>query len=316
MTLRAAFSPFVLPEYGCFMPGIAPSPDRILPGILLMLASMFLFSLNDVMGKWLVATYSVGQLLLIRSFGALLMMGPAIARRGVISIFKQDRPWLHVLRAATSTAEVAFFYWAVVYLPLADAVTFYLAGPIIVTLLAVLFLGEKVGWRRWLAIFIGFGGVVVAVNPSAASFSWPALIALAGSFLFAVLNITTRMLKGTDEVSLVTWQIVAALLFGLITAPFVWVQPSLLDFGALLLLGIVAAIAHMATNRSLAYAPASVVVPYQYSLIVWAVLFGYLFFSDWPQNHVLAGSGIIIGAGLYIFLREQKRAREQESSHV
>jgi drug/metabolite transporter (DMT)-like permease len=296
------------------MPGLAPSPDRIMPGIVLMLAGMFLFSLNDVMGKWLVATYSVGQLLLIRSFGALLMMGPAIARRGVIPIIQQKRPWLHVLRAATSTAEVAFFYWSVVYLPLADAVTFYLAGPIIVTLLAVLFLGEKVGWRRWLAIVVGFGGVVVAVNPSAASFSWPALIALSGSFLFAVLNITTRLLKGSDEVALVTWQIVAALLFGLITAPFVWVTPSWLDFGALLLLGVVSAIAHMATNRSLAYAPASVVVPYQYSLIVWAVLFGFVFFGDWPQNHVLAGSGIIIGAGLYIFLREQKRAKEKEFS--
>jgi drug/metabolite transporter (DMT)-like permease len=278
-----------------------------------MLIGMFLFSANDVMGKWLVATYSVGQLLLIRSVGALMMMAPALHRKGLRHIFLQPRPKLHLLRAVASTAEVGFFYWAVAYLPLADTVTFYLAGPIFVTLIAVMFLGETVGWRRWAAILVGFVGVVIAVNPGAQSLSWPALIALSGAVLFALLNITTRMLSGTDEVSLVTWQITAALIFGLISAPFSWVTPSVLDCAALFLLGIVSTIAHMAVNRSLAYAPASSVVPYQYTLIVWAVILGYLFFGDWPQPHVLIGSGVIIAAGLYIFIREQIRARETGS---
>lgn len=286
-------------------------PDRTLAGIGFMLAAMFAFSLNDVMGKWLVATYGVAQLLLIRSFAGALMLAPAIHRTGWRTVAFPERPWLHVLRAFCSTAEVAFFYWAVIYLPLANAVAFYLAGPIFVTLMAVLFLKEQVGWRRWTAVGLGFVGVLIAVNPTGDGMGWPALIALAGTILFAALNILTRKLAGTNEVTLVSWQVASALLFGLLVAPFRWVPPSLFDFLALMLLGIVANLAHMGVNRALRYAPAAVVVPYQYTLIVWAVLLGWLFFGDWPALHVFVGSAIIVAAGLYIFLREQVRAREK-----
>ncbi|MBN8535359.1 MAG: DMT family transporter [Rhizobiales bacterium] len=288
-------------------------PDRIMAGIGLMLAAMFAFSINDVMGKWLVATYGVAQLLLIRSFAAALMLAPAIHRTGWRTIVFQERPWLHVARAICSTAEVAFFYWAVIYLPLADAVAFYLACPIFVTLFAIVFLKEKVGWRRWLAIVVGFIGVLIAVNPTGAGIGWPALIAISGTILFAGLNILTRKLAGANEVALVTWQVASALLFGLVVAPFRWVQPSLFDFACLSLLGIVATLAHMGVNRSLKYAPAAVVVPYQYTLIVWAVVLGFLFFGDVPKLHVLIGSAVIVAAGLYIFMREQARAREKVS---
>lgn len=287
--------------------------DRVMAGIGLMLAAMFAFSINDVMGKWLVATYGVAQLLLIRSLAAALMLAPAIHRTGWRTIVFQERPWLHVARAICSTAEVAFFYWAVIYLPLADAVAFYLACPIFVTLFAIVFLKEKVGWRRWLAIVVGFIGVLIAVNPTGAGIGWPALIAISGTILFAGLNILTRKLAGANEVALVTWQVASALLFGLVVAPFRWVQPSLFDFACLGLLGIVATLAHMGVNRSLKYAPAAVVVPYQYTLIVWAVILGFLFFGDVPKPHVLIGSAIIVAAGLYIFMREQARAREKVS---
>lgn len=288
-----------------------PSQDRTLAGIGLMLAAMFAFSLNDVMGKWLVGTFGVAQLLLIRSGAALVMLLPAIRATGIRAILRPERRGLHVLRAICSTAEVAFFYWAVVYLPLADTVAFYLACPIFVTIFANLLLKEDVGWRRWLAVLCGFGGVIIAVNPTGAGLGWPALIALGGTMLFAGLNILTRMLAGENEVTLVSWQVVSALLFGLVVAPFRWVQPSLLEFGALALLGIISTFGHMGVNRALKYAPAAVVVPYQYTLIVWAVLFGILFFGDWPKAHVVIGAAIIVAAGLYIFLREQVRARER-----
>lgn len=288
-------------------------PDRVMAGIGFMLAAMFAFSINDVMGKWLVATYGVAQLLLIRSLAAAVMLAPAIHRTGWRTIVFQDRPLLHIARAICSTAEVAFFYWAVIYLPLADAVAFYLACPIFVTLFAIVFLKEKVGWRRWLAIVVGFIGVLIAVNPTGAGIGWPALIAISGTILFAGLNILTRKLAGANEVALVTWQVASALLFGLVVAPFRWVQPDLFDFACLSLLGIVATLAHMGVNRSLRYAPAAVVVPYQYTLIVWAVILGFLFFGDVPKAHVLIGSVIIVAAGLYIFMREQARAREKIS---
>lgn len=293
-------------------PSTQTSPERVLAGIGLMLVAMFAFSLNDVMGKWLVATYAVAQLLLIRSFAALVMLAPAIHRTGLKTILNPENRKLHFARALCSTLEVGLFYLAVVYLPLADTVAFYLASPILVTLFAVLFLGEKVGWRRWLAVSAGFSGVVIAVNPTGEGMGWPALIAIAGTVLFAAMTILTRRLAGANEVTLVTWQTVSALGFGIILAPFGWTQPGWFDFGALCLLGVISALAHMGVNRSLRYAPAAVVVPYQYTLIVWAMVLGYLFFGDWPKAHVIIGSAIIVAAGMYIFIREQVRAREKE----
>lgn len=287
------------------------STERTLAGIGLMLVAMFAFSLNDVMGKWLVATYSVAQILLIRSCAALVMLSPAIHRTGLKTIIHPENPTLHFARALCSTLEVGLFYLAVVYLPLADTVAFYLASPILVTLFAVLFLGEKVGWRRWLAVITGFCGVIIAVNPTGEGMGWPALIAITGTLLFAGMTILTRRLAGANEVTLVSWQTISALLAGVLLAPFSWVQPNWFDFGALCLLGVISALAHMGVNRSLRYAPAAIVVPYQYTLIVWAMVLGYLFFEDWPKPHVIIGSGVIVAAGMYIFIREQVRAREK-----
>lgn len=279
----------------------------VLAGILFMLAAMFMFSVNDVLGKWLVATYAVGQLVLIRSVAALLFLAPAVAREGLANVMNPPSPRLQVLRVTLSTIDVAFFYWAVTYLPLAETVTFYLAGPIYVALMARFFLGEVITARRWLAIGVGFAGIVIALGPGGAAFGWPALIALAGSLAFAGMMVVTRKLAGTPDTTLVFWQTTAALALGLVLAPFAWVAPSLRDFLLLGLLGVVALGGHMLVNRSLKLAPASTVVPYQYTLIVWAIVLGFIVFGDVPSLSTVAGAAIIVGAGVWIFWDEQKR---------
>jgi drug/metabolite transporter (DMT)-like permease len=275
-------------------------------GVGFMLLGCFMFSVNDAMGKWLVGTYSVGQVLLLRSVSALLLLAPFVLRARPGSIVRPARPGLHVLRAAGSAMETGFFYWALSYLPLANVMTFYLAGPIYVTALSALILKERVGWVRWSAVLIGFGGVLIALGPDLASAGWPALIAVAGSFCYALLMITTRILAGAGETTLITWQTVAALMFGALLAPMQWVTPSAFDLGFLFLLGIVAMAAHSAVNRSLLLAPASTVVPYQYTLIVWALLFGAVFFDETPRVSMLVGAAIITASGVFIFLREQR----------
>ncbi len=278
-------------------------------GIGMMLLGILLFVVNDVMGKWLVATYTVGQVLLIRSLFAMVMLAPMIWREGVHRVATPPRPGLQLLRVVFSTAEVAAFYWAVAYLPLADVVTFYLAGPIWVTALSGPLLGEKVDLRRWIAVLVGFAGVLIAMQPTSATLGLPSLVALGGSLLFALLMITTRTLRGTPDTTLVTWQTVAALVAGAVMAPFGWVTPTPVDFVLLGMLGVVAALAHMCVNRSLKLAPAAVVVPYQYTQIAWAVLLGWLIFGDVPGPALIVGSAVIIAAGLYIFLAEQKAQR-------
>lgn len=288
--------------------------STVATGIGLMLLACFVYSLNDALGKWLVSTYSVGQLLLIRSIAAILVLAPFVMRREVLSEFRTaPRPGLQFLRIALSSTESALFYWAVVYLPLADVVTFYLAGPIFVTAFSAIFLGEKVGWRRWSAVAVGFGGVLIAMRPSAATFTLPALIALTGSLFFSFQMIATRALRGTSDLVLVSGQMIGALVVGVFLAPVGWVTPSLRDFSLLAMLGLVAMFAHVCLNRSLKFAPASVVVPYQYTFILWAIVFGYSVFGDVPDAPLLLGAAIIASAGIFIFRREQLRAVKNEA---
>jgi drug/metabolite transporter (DMT)-like permease len=278
-----------------------------LAGIGLMLAAIALFSLNDALGKWLLETYSVAELLLVRSAAALILLAPFVRRVGIAAFTRAPRPGLQVVRVVLSTLEVAMFFWAVSYLPLADTVTFYLAGPIYVTALSVVLLGERVGWHRWTAVLVGFAGVVLALRPSAASFTLPALIALTGSVFFAFLMIATRLLHETSNTVLIAGQLGGTLVFGAVIAPFGWITPSPRDLALLSLFGVLSIIALACVNRSLKLAPASVVVPYQYTLIVWAIVLGYVVFGDVPDAFTLSGAVIIIASGLYIFWREQMR---------
>jgi drug/metabolite transporter (DMT)-like permease len=291
-----------------------PASGRIGFAIALMLAAMLLFSMNDALGKWLVGTYSPAQLLLIRSLAALVILGAMLGKAGLAASVRVDRPGLHVLRTLFSTADVTLFYIAVIYLPLADVMAFYMAAPIFVAALSPLILGERIGWRRWTAILVGFIGVLIALAPSAASFALPALLAVAGSVCFALFVLTTRALGAAPGGVLVLWQTVGALLVGLVVSPFAWTPPSAVDWLLLALLGIVSMGAHLCVTRSLSLAPAATVVPYQYTLLVWAVLFGYAVFGDVPTAEMLVGGGLIVAAGLFIFAREQTIARQRSRS--
>jgi drug/metabolite transporter (DMT)-like permease len=284
-------------------------------GIVVMLLGMALFSLNDAMGKWLVATYSVGQVLLIRSAVALLILLPflwktgAFGKTGAASIAKAERPWLQFARVVFSTVEVFCFYWAVVYLPLADVMTFWLAAPIYVAALSPFLLGEKVGPLRWTAICLGFVGVIIALRPSGEVEPFALVVAIIGTLAFALMVITGRTLRGTPDKTLVFFQLLGALVAGLAFAPFGWVAPSGPDLVLLGALGVVAMLAHICVNRAVKLADAAIVAPFQYTLLPWAVVLGYLFFDDLPRPLMLAGAAIIIFSGLIIYVRDTRAKR-------
>ncbi|MET3519681.1 DMT family transporter [Mesorhizobium abyssinicae] len=279
--------------------------NMLLAGILLMLAGDFMFALNDAMGKWLVASFSVGQVVLIRSIGAFIVLGPMIANQGTGRLFSLDRPMLQVLRVVATTLDTGFFYAAVVYLPLADVMSFYMAGPIYVAALSHLLLGEKVGWRRWLAILVGFCGVLIILKPSSAAFSMSSGFALVGSIAFGFAIILGRRLRGTSDTTLVTWQTIGTLVVGGVLTIGAWRTPSALDFGAMLLLGVVSCAAHLMITRALKLAPASTLAPLHYSLLLWAIVFGLAFFGDVPSLRILVGSAIVVLAGIFIFHRQK-----------
>ncbi len=292
------------------LPSTDPDPGRHARrlGVALALLGMLMFALNDVMGKWLVATYSVGQVVLLRSAAALVVLGPVLWRRRV-RLWPLERPGLQIARVAASTLEVWCFYFAVITLPLADVMTYWLAGPIYVAALSPWLLGERVGPWRWGAILAGFAGVVLALRPGAAALTLPVLVSLFGSLMFAVMVLSARKLRGTSDGALVFWQMAGALAAGALTAGGGWVQPSLRDTALLGLLGVVAMLAHLLIARSLKLADAATIAPLQYTLLLWAIVFGWLIFDDLPEAAILGGAALITVSGLVIWLRESQARR-------
>lgn len=287
-------------------------------GVAVMLLGMLLFALNDAMGKWLVATYSQGQVILIRSAAALVILVPIVWRAGPSGLVKIERPVLQVARVFFSTAELFCFYFAVAALPLADVMTYWLAAPIYVAALSPFLLGEKVGWRRWTAIAIGFVGVLIALKPSSASLTSAALFSILGSAAFAFMMLSGRQLRNTPDTVLAFWQIIGAALAGIVAVfltPSGWLPvQSGFDLALLGLLGVVAMAAHVLVNRALKLADAATVAPLQYTLLLWAVIFGWLFFGDVPQTSIVLGAGLIVLSGLYIFFRENTLKRRRETA--
>jgi drug/metabolite transporter (DMT)-like permease len=273
-------------------------------GIGLMCLGILLFALNDVMGKWLVATYTVGQVLLLRSIAALLILSPFVLKSGVREILRAPQPQLQMLRVLFGTLETACFYWAVMALPLVSVMTYYLSAPLYVAVAAPFLLKERLARDQWIAIVLGFAGVLLVLKPSAETLTIPAFIAIVGSMLFAGLILSTRKLRDTSALSLVVWQTLGALILGAMLVPFGWVAPTLRDFALLSLLGVIAMAAHVLVAQAIRLAPAAVVSPFQYTLIVWAGLFGWLFFGEWPDFWMIAGAVVIVVAGLYLLWRE------------
>lgn len=264
------------------------------------------------MGKWLVSTYSQGQVILIQKCGSTchsrsdrLESRPFRPREcraarpaGRACVLLDCRTFLFLFRSGEPASGGCHDLLA--------------GGPIYVAALAPFLLGEKVGWRRWTAIAIGFVGVLIALKPSSASLTSAALFSILGSAAFAFMMLSGRQLRNTPDTVLAFWQIIGAGLAGIVAVfmtPSGWLPvQSSFDLAFLSLLGVVAMAAHVLVNRALKLADAATVAPLQYTLLLWAVIFGWLFFNDVPQTSIVVGAGLIVLSGLYIFPRKYTQA--------
>ncbi|HVZ01564.1 MAG TPA: DMT family transporter [Dongiaceae bacterium] len=274
-------------------------------GIGLYLTGVFFFAVNDALGKWLVASYGVGEMLFIRSVGGVIMLVPLALYVGASLRIGGD--WrLQLLRILAQTADSYCFYYSTRFLPLADVMTFYMAAPIIVTAISALALGERVGPYRWSAVIVGFIGVVIALAPSGEAFHPAALIALTGATCFAVSLAMTRKLRNDNPFALVTSQYIGSGAIGAVLSPLEWATPGATDLGLLLLLGIVSAGCFILITKAVALAPASLLAPFQYSAILWAAIFGWIVWMDVPTPRIILGNAILIASGLFVFYRERR----------
>ncbi|MGQ3214451.1 MAG: DMT family transporter [Shinella sp.] len=285
-------------------------------GIGLVIIGYFLFALNDVVAKFLVASFGVGQVLTIRAIGAFAVLVPLARQQGEHPFRNVHRPLVQILRALLITLDTALFYAAVVYLPLADVMTFYMAGPIYMTVASHFLLGERAGWRRWSAVLLGFIGVVVALDPSTSAFSAPAWFALIGGLAYALTLVLNRSLAQTGDATLGIYQGLATFILAGAASVFDWRSFTMAEGASMLLLGVIGAFAHLVVTRSLKLAPVSILAPFQYTLLLWGMLFGFLFFGDVPGPNMIVGSAIIVVAGLFISHRKARKVETVPDSDL
>ena len=278
-----------------------------LKGIILMNVAMFLLAGMDGITKTLAADYSVPQILSVR-FLIFCLFALAIARpRSLRAAFRSHHPYLQIARSLIILVEIGVFIVALRHLPLADTHAIAGIAPLLVTALAVPFLGEKVGLRRWTAIAIGFVGLLVIVRPGIGIFNPAALIPLVGAALWAVYQILMRKVADDDAATSLLYMAVIGAVVMTALAPFFWRPPDTNGWLLLGALGVVGSLGHFALLKAFQEASASALQPFSYAVLVWATAVGYFVFGDLPDIWTITGAAIIASSGLYAFYRERVR---------
>ncbi|MAG96198.1 MAG: EamA family transporter [Rhodospirillaceae bacterium] len=279
-------------------------------GILVMILAMFVLASMDAISKYLVAIYDVPQILWIRAV-VFVAFAVAVARpRRLGTALVSARPVLQIVRSLILVVETATFIVAFRYLPLADVHAVAALAPLVATALAIPLLGERVGARRWTAVVLGFVGVLIIIRPGLGVFHWTALLPLLAAFFWGIYQVLVRMVSDGDGAATTTLYtaLVAALVWGGVGLYLgQWQAPDAVGWSLLLLLGLMAALAHFLVIRALELAPASVLQPFGYTLMLWAVVMGYLVFDHFPDPLTLLGAAIVVASGLYALYRESER---------
>ena len=283
-----------------------------LHGIYLKMTALVLFCTMDAMVKALGGTYGSFQLMLFRSAIALIPVSVLIWQAGGLKIVKANRPWLQAARVAVGFGSLLGFFYVFPRMPLVDAYAISFAAPLFMVALSVPLLGEPVGWRRWTAVAVGFVGVLIMLDPWGMEFHPISLILLAATFCYALSTILVRLLSRHDhDVVTLFWFAFVSSGLSVVGAIPEWKWPPAMDWLWLIVLGLLGGFAQILITRAWRLAPAAVLAPFDYTSIVLAVLFGYLWFQEEPSWTVWYGLPLVIGSGLYILHRERVRARQK-----
>lgn len=288
----------------------AAAPTAATKGILLMLLSLFMLTCSDATTKWLGAAYPAGQIICFRAVFSLLPILIMVAlhggKRSLRIVDRKGQAW-RAFYFAVGTSLIAI---SMIVLPIADAAAILYAGPLIITALAVPLLKEQVGWRRWTAIAVGFGGIIIMLRPTPSAIQWLGFLPLAAAFCSSMRDIYARHLATTETAnSMMFWSAIATVILGGISLPFAWATPVPIDWGLLAISGILIGVAHYLMIEAYRVSEAATVAPFKYSGIIWAVLFGYFVWGDIPDAFILTGGALVIASGLYILHRETQRKK-------
>lgn len=299
-------------------------------GVTLLTTGLLVFSVQDVIIRFLSGDYAVHQIVFVRGLMAVGLIAAYTAWRYGRDGFRIVRPGLLLLRGLLGLSCFTAYYLALSQLTMAVTVTIAFASPIVISLLSVLLLKESVGWRRWAAIFVGFAGVVVVVGPSGAVLDLAALLALTAALTYALMSILVRFLKdGMTGAGIAFYQMLTfvavsglcGLLFGRGgyydptdhgSLQFLfrgWAWPTLADFGLIAVTSVLSAVGFVMLANAYASARPSAVAPFEYVGVLWGIAAGWLVFGEVPAGWTLGGGVLIVGSGLYILARERFHGR-------
>jgi len=308
------------------------SHENPLSGILLLVFALFLFSLQDMAIKYFSDQYSVLQIVFIRGVIAVSLMWLVARQIAESEQLASRRPYLALLRGLLGFCSYTTYYLAVAALPLAEVVAIVFSAPLFVTAMSALILREKVGLRRWSAVFAGFVGVLIIVGPVGEFSNLAVILAFIASISYASQTIITRYLAAHDTPlsiafnALIVFTGASAILSLTMAGGFIsitsthpsmvflardWVLPGAFDLSLMIFIGFNGAVAFYCMSKAYCVAQASTIAPFEFTYVVWAVVFGYLFWSEIPRTTTLAGLLILIGSSIYIWDRERRLQRRE-----
>lgn len=273
--------------------------------VALMVMAVGLFAIMDAVVKWMGQSYSTTQIVFFRSLFAFLPLSFFIFRAGIGAALRVNDAKTHVLRSAVGLVAMFTFFYAYANMPLADAIAISFAAPIFVTALSVPLLGEKVGPRRWAAVLAGFVGVLIMVQPGPGLLQSVAIVPLIGVVFYALAAIYVRKLSHTDSpTSIVFYFTLACTVVSGVLLPFSWVTPSLADLMCLIAVGLIGGLAQITITQAFRHADVALVMPFEYTGMIWAAVLGFMFWGEIPGLNIWIGVAIVVAAGLYILFRE------------
>ncbi len=277
-------------------------------GIVAMLLSVGFFAAMDVLLKLLSGHYPAVQVSALRGAASIPFVLLAVGVTGRWRDLKPVRWGLHLVRGVLAIVMLSTFVYAVKLLPLADAYSIFLAAPLIVTALSVPILGERVDAPRWIAIAVGLSGTLVLLNPRASNFATlGGLAAVLSASCYALSAISVRILTRTDTTaSMVFWFMLMLTVFGGILAAPTWVPIDPRHWLLLLGVGVLGALGQHFITEAFRHARASVVAPFEYTALLWAVTFDWVFWDHAPNSLMFVGGAIIVASGLYLIQRERR----------
>ena len=275
-----------------------------------MVGSTAMFAGGNAVVKWQLATYPLGEVAFGRTLFAFLTVAAIVLPRAGWSVFRTRRYREHLQRGLSQFGSMLRWFLAVSVLSLGSATALGFAAPLFTTLLSIVILKEKVGIHRWLALMVGFVGVLMITHPGSGTLTYGALFALGNAVLISTVAIAIRRMSMTElaeTLTLYQMSIMTLCTAGLLTLGFQ--APHLGDALMLALAGVGNGVAQFWWTRSLSLAPPSAVVPFNYLSLVWAMILGFAVWGDVPTPGLLVGSAIVVASGVYILWRETVRRR-------